>query len=367
MILEKNSTVKSSLFIIEKEILSDRGLNSAIKTGKIVLNPLNKRQIQPSSLDLRIGSISVFDDEVRRKAGKKGYLSIEDSLKMEKFAKHYSKDSEAVNLAPKSFSEIYSYEDITFNEQEYSLSFELKSSRGRLFLTPDSSRIQYNNKKVMISVWNNNPNTVRLYVGSPFMQLFFHPLKNKGDGYIVTCPKEAKKIAEKIVKDDFQLFDAYLVFTLGKKILKFKENIGIIDTNKRYDDNFLYNILDASKKQVLEPGEAIIAQLSPRLELPSDVGIRLLWRVPYAESQDYVSKIGFHTDNHYINAGWIDPGYKGNATAHPIRQILPMHIQTGTPLALGLLYKYKKDVLHPYGSEHLNSHYQNSHGSGHRS
>jgi len=63
-----------------------------------------------------------------------------------------------------------------------------------------------------------------------------------------------------------------------------------------------------------------------------------------------------------VSAGWVDPGYSGHITAHPIRYKIPRLLKKGDTFAYGVLYYYPKGVRRKYGEKSLDSHYQNSHG-----
>jgi deoxycytidine triphosphate deaminase len=360
-------------------ILSDRGLEHALATGKIRISPLEKKQVQPSSIDLSICSAAVYDEEVRVKAALQGRLVIderhlEDSL--EDLAKYFQGDDVPFDLSPNSYAEITLLEKVDFDPEEYSISLELRSSRGRPGILPFRLPLNISSRNYVVSVINRNPNTLRLYTGTPFLQLFFHPLKSQGNGHLVTDQEEARSIAEKCCEGHFDLLGSYIVFRLTDSVLKFKKDLGVIDTKQKYPDDYLYHKVDLpSRLSVsdvirLMPHDAIIAPLNPRLNLPADVGIRLISRIPYSEQahRDFLELTGFRADNYQVNAGWVDPGYKGNVTAHPTRSFNPLSLTRGKPIALGIFYRYSRPVLRPYGSEKLGtSHYQNSDGAGHRS
>jgi len=353
-------------------VLSDRGLEDELRAGRIKSNPeLTESQVQPASLDMRIGKVSVFDADVRRAAaGDKGYLSLEEDL--EPFAKKYfGEKDEGFILMPNAHAEITLFENLEFDPTQYDVSFELRSSRGRLGLTPYSRNLEIKEGKYMIPIFNNNPNPIKLYCQTPFAQLFFHPKKGGSNqkyrnGYLVRDPDEANELAFKHLEKPYSMLGAYVLFELGKKAFVFKRGLELIDTKKKYSDEELYHVIDTSSPFILSPGNAVIAQLSPKVSLPANVGLRLLHQVPYIESARDQG-IGLMLDNHQANAGWVDPGYDGNITAHPLRRAIPMVISQGKPLAIGVFYKYTEPVLRPYGSEGLGSHYQKSQGTGFKS
>ena len=200
---------------------------------------------------------------------------------------------------------------------------------------------------------------------------FFYPHeREKSDGYIVTDPQEAARIASTICKGNYEMYGPYVLLTVGDKVMRFKKNIGAIDTVKKRAKDEVYDTFDTESSVMLSPGESVISQLHPQLELPADVGLQILHHVPAVHHG--IGMIGpdpslLQIDNHSANAGWVDPGYEGFVTAHPIRRKFRDLLYKGKPIALGLIYKYDFPVEVPYGSEILGSHYQGSKGSVSRS
>jgi len=222
-----------------------------------------------------------------------------------------------------------------------------------------------------VSLINNNPNPIVLYGQSKFGQLFFYPYDiEKSDGYIVTDPEEAALIASNICVGDFEMYGPYVLLTVGDKVMKFKKNIGPIDTVKKRAKEEMYDTYGTLDGVILSPRESVICQLYPQLKLPSEIGLQILHYVPAVHSG--FGGVGpdpnmLLIDNHSVNAGWVDPGYEGFVTAHPIRRKFRDRLYKGKPIALGLIYKYDQGVEVPYGSEVLGSHYQGSKGSVSRS
>lgn len=339
-------------------ILSDRGILRAIEQGKIKLkNPLIGNQIQPASLDVRIGKVLLYDQESRAKASEElTGLTFSEILNYEPSQKHAKvfpdQQDIPIDLPSRSFSEIYLHDHL---DSIYPVSIDLRSSRGRLELQMQNFNGEY------ISLWNKNPNTVRLYGRSRFAQLFFHTLEDI-DGHIVVNSTEAEDIGKKI---GLKTYGPYVVFNLGEHAYKSKK-VGLIDTKIKNNPEDTHTELIINDSLNANVEETLIAQLSPRIDLPPDIGIQILHELPYAHS----AYAGFKPDTSTFlierrcaNAGWIDPGYCGNATAHIRHEKLPWEIKKGEPIALGVLFKFKEPVLRPYGHKELESNYQNSTGT----
>ncbi len=345
---------------------SDRGIRKAIKEGIIkVDSDFSDEQIQPGSLDFCVGKVRVYDEE-SWEAGiqelsafsKQNFSKILSFEPTTKYAKVFeSKKGQEIIIGSKNFAEIFIKEEI-IPQKGLVLSADLRSSRGRLGLKICNELIEKNEEGFFVSLWNMNPNPIKIYSHLKFGQLFFHPSKpDINCGYAVTDPKESAKIAKKICMDEFSMLGSYLVFNTGDYIYRFKKNFGIIDTNKKYGDE-LYEKEDTEKGVWTNPVESVITQLSPRLKLSYNIGVKIMHTIPFLQ--------GFNAEYSHansVNAGWIDPGYEGNVTAHPNQWTKKRFIKKNDPIALGIIYKYLEPVERPYGSKGLNSHYQNSDGS----
>jgi deoxycytidine triphosphate deaminase len=355
-------------------LLNDSGIEDAIEKGLIKINPKpSKEQIQPATLDARIGKAKLYDSEVMEKTARwYNNLSWKKAVHCEptdQFAKKFSgAKNEPFDIPSKSLAEIYFHEKIKFAFEDYYVLPELRSSMGRLGLSLINQRIEKDGfGRQYVSIYNNNPNTIRLYGQNRFVQLFFHP--NRDDiphsGHIVTDASEAKDITSKI-SNELQTFGAYLVFKLGDYVLQFRENIGIIDTKQKYEDFALYEKYETKNKFALNPGNSMIAQLTPKLKLPGDIGVQLLHKMPYCQRPGFLSPDPRQIllEDHRVNAGWVDPGYEGNVTAHPIVRKWRIDVKKGDDIAFGLIYRYTTPSKRLYGSRELSSHYQKSTGVG---
>ncbi|MBT7903520.1 hypothetical protein HN587_06680 [Candidatus Woesearchaeota archaeon] len=387
--------------ILAQYLLSDRGLIAAIKSRKIKITPTpTTDQIQPASLDVRIGKVKVFDGEAMAKThlslGVREYLdqttrqSMGDSWEDCKMLPLHIIDAEPtdefavilpnqkdipITLPPGCYAELYFHESIDFDPREFSVQLDLRSSRGRLGLTLDSMMLQQSDEGPFVSLRNNNPNSIILYGQSKFGQLFFYPKTEElADGYVVTDPKEAEEIARTVCTTDFEMYGPYILLTVGDHILRFNENIGPIDTENKPASDVLYKKIATTPELINTTNLFSVCQIHPKFDLSGDVGIQILHQIPFVHRYD--PKIGPQTrpdpsmifvDHHTACAGWVDPGYQGFVTAHPVRRKFPLMVKKGTPIGLGLIHKYDQPVLRSYGSDELKSHYQGSTGVGSRS
>lgn len=354
-------------------LLNDRGIRRAVSRGHMTMD-VSDEQIQPASIDLRIGSARVYDDEARERFNNHiASLSPEEAMKeqdsddmMLDYARE-TPDSEGhrIIVPPRACIEAFLHDKVSFDMKRYSLSIDLKSTMGRLGMRLNTRVILHDKEGDYIQALNFNPNALVLYSHSRFAQLFIHPRrKNHSNGYIVTDSGEAEETASKICKSDYAMLDNFIIFTLGASVFTYK-SIGEIDTARKYSEDELYDIHDTNRLFIQQPGDMIIAHLRPRLELPADVGVKLISEIPSDYRPLFQGQpMFFSLDSQVTNAGWVDPGYKGSVTAQSVRAFARGRLSRGEPVALGLICKYKEPADNPYGSAALGSHYQGSEQAG---
>lgn len=336
-------------------ILSDKGIRREIGNGNLAVSDFEDSQIQPSSLDLRIGKVHLFDQSYRKiEAQRLAKLPPEELMTAEPSDNpsiiFEDKKDLQIDLPSKSSAQIFFHENIHSN---FPTRVDLRSSRGRLGLEILS------HDRESVSVLNYNPNTIRLYGQTPFAQMFFTP-SNPLDGYMVYDEKEAQKIGKAL---GIPTLGPYTLFSLGEHAFRFKHT-GLTDTkNLREEDNETLS----TNKLIIPVNETVICQLSPRIDLPSDIGIQILHNILFMQNSGHIHPDSNHflIEGHICNAGWVDPGYKGNLTAHIRRTKTPGEYNKGQPLALGVFFKYHEPVERPYGT--IGNHYQDSKGSPARS
>ncbi|HLP80072.1 MAG TPA: 2'-deoxycytidine 5'-triphosphate deaminase [Acidobacteriota bacterium] len=354
--------------IIHKRLLHDAGIRKAVKNGVIKFsNPVSDNQYQPASLDIRIGNAFIYDQESYRLAQE--YLSAQqkkksfsiDTFEMDtRFAKKYDDvDNVPILIPSRARAELYFHEQI---RTEFDMSYELRSSRGRLGLVPQNIFIQNDGHGQYISLVNHSPNSIILYGQSKFAQIFFHPKKtHRANGAWMTDPLKVGELFSEFDSKGLILPDGRLVFTVGDSLLRMRKMPEPIDTRKPSPEN-LYEKISLKKPYVLSPHEVTIVSLMPALSLDDRTGVRLLWR---NNSSDGLSMI----DGHVVSAGWVDPNYKNTVTAHPIKRGLTQRIKEGDPFVTGQVYRYFNAVSRSYGSSGLGNHYSGDSGglSGSRS
>jgi len=369
-------------------ILNDRGIKKALDKRLIRLSTeISDDQIQPGSLDARIGEVYVFDDESRIAISEQ-MSKITSPIELDAYeaprsvAKFYSDEKgKPIIIPPRAFAEIYFHEKISFSITDFNLSYELRSSRGRLGLKPHSAypRMEilhgieiindehgmYAFPKVEVSnyveVTNVNNDNIILYGHDKFANIFFNLQRRMrlDQGKAVWNPRMVKKLLPEFAKQNMITPEGYLIFKIGKEAKTFKRG-KVIDTAHSIDDSF-YDTHDLSKGYVLNTETPAIVQLTPNVALPANLGIRLLHRIPFhSNMQQYGFAIA---DFNQVNAGWVDQGYKGAITAHPVYYMRPRLLREGDVFCFGMVYKFNTDSDRVYGTRNLGSHYQNSKGA----
>ena len=135
-----------------------------IERGEISWDDLGEDQIQPNTIDVRIGKTKVYSGNSRQ-------VSLED-VKPD-FVYEGEKD-EPIKIPSGHWAEIELHDKIKFDIRKYIMDIELRSGRGRLQLFP-SDNITFVNLGGMrgIGVHNLNPNDIVLYGQDRFAQAFF--------------------------------------------------------------------------------------------------------------------------------------------------------------------------------------------------
>ncbi len=355
-------------------ILSDKGIEQAIGKGIIKLDNIKDEQIQPASLDVRIGSVKIWDPEAIAKTARETSDFYHEPS--DKFAKKIEfRDGKAFDVPPMSHIEIRILENIKINQKEIFPYYDLRSSRGRMgFMNYTVPLLDRDDKGYYISLKNMNPNIIRLYCGQKFAQLFFSINNAKlldefEHGKLIRNKKDFNKVKNMINIEPKALFEnIYLKFNVGKKLLKFK-NIDTIDTNKKYSDKELYDEIILKNGYVQKVEETPIIASKEKVELSNKIGLQILHFFPTYQ-KPFMIKPNIENlllDHRCLNAGWVDPGYKGNVTSHPLFFKFNRTIKKDSIMALALIYYFPKGTKRSYGDKELNSHYQNSAGSGFKS
>lgn len=105
---------------------------------------------------------------------------------------------------------------------------------------------------------------------------------------------------------------------------------------------------------VLKPNEFILGSTIEKVKLPSTVSA-------FLDGKSGLGRKGIGT---HITAGFIDAGFEGNVTLE-IKNNSDKQFKLSEGMLIGQLifFELKSECMRPYGSDGLNSHYQNSEGT----
>ena len=105
---------------------------------------------------------------------------------------------------------------------------------------------------------------------------------------------------------------------------------------------------------VLKPNEFILGSTIEKVKLPSTVSA-------FLDGKSGLGRKGIGT---HITAGFIDAGFEGNVTLE-IKNNSDKQFRLSEGMLIGQLifFELKSECMRPYGSDGLNSHYQNSKGT----
>lgn len=427
MLLQKRSNFiyyTFSLNIMFKEyffdnILTDGGIKKAIDLGLIRFkHPISDEQFQPASLDVRIGDCNLWDEEVREAMHRDNILHPKSlDLDIDRFSSGFAKkipyqENRFIDISPHSHIEIHLLDQFEWDQDKLTPFFDLRSGRGRqslwsnigqllqaqikniiqsrttkesLVIHPgirhselmrlfgENQQVGENflmgeNISLFVAIENYNPNPIRLYQGDKFAQIFFSIKDPKlmdilDHGYIVSS-KDLEKLDDKLEIDPPTQFNGLLLnFYVGNRMFRFKTDIDVIDTRKKYSDSELYYEIDLDTYIYSHsPGDALIVSSLEKVNLSNKFGIQLLHKTPITQQQVIENPDISLIDNFKLNAGWVDPGYNGNISGHPRLLKNFEFIKQGNHLAQGLVYYFPNGTQRSYGDKGLNSHYINSNG-----
>lgn len=103
-------------------ILSDKTIKEMLKSGKLVIEPITEEQIQPASVDIRLGNHFMKIDE-----------NSMESLSLEKEIKYIEFEAEEVIIPPRSFLLATTMENLELPDNMAAF-VEARSSIGRMGL-----------------------------------------------------------------------------------------------------------------------------------------------------------------------------------------------------------------------------------------
>lgn len=104
----------------------------------------------------------------------------------------------------------------------------------------------------------------------------------------------------------------------------------------------------------MEPGEFLLGSTVEHVEVPTDLTARV-------EGKSSLGRIGLMV---HVTAGFVDPGFRGNITLE-LKNLSSRSIRLEAGMLISQLcfQKVVGVVLRPYGSDGLNSKYQDSKGT----
>lgn len=367
--------------VLPDRILHDRGIERLMEEGVLSIEPdLLPGSLQSATIDVHIGKLQLYNAQARAVGVAKYMKKVRELELAGDFAELLETDpfvepqvyiSGKAIIASNAFVELFTRERFAFSKNGYSLSLELRSSRGRLHLD-DLALYSDTSGCLQINAVNYNPNALALNIGSKFAQVFVHvdDPSLPFDGYAVTDAAEVKSLLPGLEV----LSSGHVVFRLGEKALVYDRRESVVDPSQK--ESSLYREVSLRDGYLLNRSEPLIIQLEPALSLPDTMGILLLKRPPFQQSYGKTGPVFVPgmTDHNQVCAGWVDPGFSGpnktaaTITAHPYRLGIPEVLRCGQPFAYGIVYHFKTPVKRPYGSEELGSHYHTTNGlSGSRS
>ncbi|MDD6256074.1 MAG: dCTP deaminase [Methanobrevibacter boviskoreani] len=190
-------------------ILSDKDLKKCIDDGKIVIDPLtDEKQIQPSSIDMRIGDeFKVF------RVIRKPFIDPKDDDDIASYMESLTvEDGEAFIIHPNEFALATTYEYVKVPD-DLVARVEGRSSMGRLGVTMHVTAGYIDpgfEGKITLEISNIGAMPVALYPGQRVCQLVFETMTTPADKPYGHPDRNSKYMGQKSpessrIKDDYEL------------------------------------------------------------------------------------------------------------------------------------------------------------------
>ena len=190
-------------------ILSDKDLKKCIDDGKIVIDPLtDEKQIQPSSIDMRIGDeFKVF------RVIRKPFIDPKDDDDIASYMESLTvEDGEAFIIHPNEFALATTYEYVKVPD-DLVARVEGRSSMGRLGVTMHVTAGYIDpgfEGKITLEISNIGAMPVALYPGQRVCQLVFETMPTPADKPYGHPDRNSKYMGQKSpessrIKDDYEL------------------------------------------------------------------------------------------------------------------------------------------------------------------
>ncbi|MFW6022426.1 MAG: dCTP deaminase [Halanaerobiaceae bacterium] len=139
---------------------------------------------------------------------------------------------------------------------------------------------------------------------------------------------------------DYQIQPASVDLRLGTSFLKLDENMIEIMT---LEDEMSYVNYECDEI-VIPPHSFLLATTMEHIELPSDI-------TAFVEGRSSIGRMGLFIQN----AGWVDPGFKGQITLELYNaNRLPIKLTSGRRICQLVLAKLDQEALNPYQGKYVN-------------
>jgi deoxycytidine triphosphate deaminase len=382
-------------------MLSDRGIQQALEQGLVTIDPpldlSDTTRIQPSSLDLKIASLSPYnrprplfhyddddDDSVESplETERPGYVTIPARSKTGVYL------TERINVRP-----WWPALNICY----FAPVVDCRSSMRRLGqgIPPDAGYFLLDERNTEIQMFNATKMPIDVPVGERFAQLFLQvdPFADCPETTILGLPMKKNnpfyQLGEQIrsldmavpLSTDEQVFAArdagyfditpkletkrgFIKFHASDRAFRMR-NIGRLDFSRRSEYKFedLFEQIDIRNGYEVQPFDHLIVETVERFELSAHIGVQV-YEATFGLGDDTAVRRAILEGRtsqwsalSWCKGSWADPGYRGPFSQQP--KLPGTIVKTGEVIAFGQVYYYLRGVKNPYGSERLGSQYQN--------
>ncbi|MEJ6949514.1 dCTP deaminase [Natronospora cellulosivora (SeqCode)] len=150
---------------------------------------------------------------------------------------------------------------------------------------------------------------------------------------------EKKELVIRPLKE-YQIQPASVDLRLGSSFLKLDENLTEVMTLEDETDYISYH----SDEIIIPPHSFLLASTREHVELPSDI-------TAFVEGRSSIGRMGLFIQN----AGWVDPGFKGQITLELYNaNSLPIKLTSGRRICQLVLAKLDQKAANPYSGKYLN-------------
>ncbi|MFI5359228.1 MAG: dCTP deaminase [Halanaerobiales bacterium] len=140
--------------------------------------------------------------------------------------------------------------------------------------------------------------------------------------------------------EDYQIQPASVDLRLGNSFLKLDENMTEVMT---LDEEIKY-VSYCSEELVIPPHSFLLATTMEYIELPDDI-------TAFVEGRSSIGRMGLFIQN----AGWVDPGFKGQITLELYNaNSLPIKLTSGRRICQLVLARMDERALRPYQGKYQN-------------